>query len=218
MKFTKESDFQLLHLSLLRDYLQIEFVNEHPGQYDLERIVDDVVFMTFLVGNDFLPQIPSLDIREGAMDLLFNIYKEQRNTWGQNQYLTERGEIMDPTRLELFFGAVGLNETTTLEKREENEAIYINKKRNWDRRDGKNEGPSDETLRMQEETKQSRYNQMLKDLLKEHNADCFVDGWVPVTEIGRKGHVVRSCRCCLAGRGRTITDTERKRIPERSAT
>jgi len=47
-KFTKESDFQLLHLSVLREYLQIEFCYQQP-QFDLERVIDDFVFMTFLV-------------------------------------------------------------------------------------------------------------------------------------------------------------------------
>jgi len=49
-KFTKESKFQLLHLSILREYLQIEFCYQQP-QYDLERTIDDFVFITFLVGN-----------------------------------------------------------------------------------------------------------------------------------------------------------------------
>lgn len=78
-KFTKESDFQLLHLSVLREYLQIEFTYQQT-QWDLERVIDDFVFMTFLVGNDFLPHMPTLDIADGAFDLLFNIYKEQRHT------------------------------------------------------------------------------------------------------------------------------------------
>ena len=74
-KFTKESDFQLLHLSILREYLHLEFNNElQASSYDLERTIDDFVFMTFLVGNDFLPHLPSMDISDEAFDLLFNTY------------------------------------------------------------------------------------------------------------------------------------------------
>jgi 5'-3' exoribonuclease 1 len=50
-KYTKEADFQLLHLSVLREYLYLEFCRDSPvGSIDMERVIDDFVFMTFLVG------------------------------------------------------------------------------------------------------------------------------------------------------------------------
>lgn len=44
--------------------------------YDLERVIDDFIFMCFLLGNDFIPHIPSLSIRDGGLDALLFFYKK----------------------------------------------------------------------------------------------------------------------------------------------
>lgn len=186
-KFTKESDFQLLHLSVLREYLEIEFCYKQP-EWNLERIIDDFVFMTFLVGNDFLPHMPSLDIGDGAFDLLFDLYREQRHSWGKGNYLTHSGDICDAQRLEVFIEAIGAVETEVLEKREKDDETYLKKRRKWDKRDGKPDGPSDAELKKEEASKQSDYMGMVESMMAKHsiNDDAFVEGWKPATNPGQK--------------------------------
>jgi len=108
-EYLDNSSFELLHFSMLRDYLSYEFGTsdvDNSSGFDLERIIDDFVFMTFFVGNDFLPSLPGLNIAEGAFDLLFYIYKRHKSIWIKNKkidpYLTYKGEISDGNRFEKF--------------------------------------------------------------------------------------------------------------------
>ena len=79
LKSADQTRFQLLHLGLMRDYMQNEFggvvAASLPFTYDFERILDDFVLLSLFVGNDFLPHLPHLHINENALGLLFEAYK-----------------------------------------------------------------------------------------------------------------------------------------------
>ena len=88
----KQKPFVFLHVNILREYLAFELqVPGLPFPFDLERAIDDWVFMCFFVGNDFLPHLPSLEIREGAIDSLVTIYKKRLPEL--SGYLTENGDV-----------------------------------------------------------------------------------------------------------------------------
>lgn len=105
---------------------------------------------------------------------------EQRPGWGTGQYLTESGNILDPARLEAFLAEIGSVETETLEEREKSDAEYVKKKRQWDKRDGLEQGPSDANMKAAEAAKQNDYLSMMEDMMSKHQNETFVDGWIPV--------------------------------------
>ena len=127
-----------------------------------------------------MPHLNTLDIGEGAFDLLFRVYREQRPGWGAGQYLTESGDISDPARLEAFLAAIGEVETETLENREKDDAEYVKKRRKWNKRDGLPEGPSDKEIKAAEDAKQNDYLSMMQEMMSKHHSGPFVDGWSPI--------------------------------------
>jgi 5'-3' exoribonuclease 1 len=201
-KFTKQSEFQLLHLSILREYLFYEFAQlassspssstsiipttttttttiANTATDDLERIIDDFVFLTFFVGNDFLPH--TLDIADNAFELLFDTYRKQRPTWGQGQYLVDTGHISSPRRLEHFLQEIGSHESSIIEEREKREAEhrkktdFRNRRNNHHYNNNKHSGNTNNnkntsTISMQaeyakqEQIKQANYFSMLSNV------------------------------------------------------
>ena len=102
----ESTTFHLLHLSLLREYLNLEFIDleeKLPFKYNLENIVDDWIMMGFLVGNDFIPHLPHLHINKGALSELYNTYKNLLPSLGG--YINENGTL-NLKRFEMFMKAL----------------------------------------------------------------------------------------------------------------
>ncbi|KAL7936678.1 exonuclease N-terminus domain-containing protein [Trichoderma chlorosporum] len=98
-KELEHQNFYLLHLCIVREYLEMEFQELQNKDvlafpFDLERVIDDFILMAFFVGNDFLPNLPGLHINEGALANMFRIYKSVLPQC--EGYINENGVINMP--------------------------------------------------------------------------------------------------------------------------
>ena len=109
-----------LDVAVLREYLNAELKPDSPlsFQFDLERAIDDWIFMCFFVGNDFLPHLPSLEIREGAIDTLIESYKANASQMGG--YICDNGKV-DLSRAQYILRDIGVVEQKIFQKRKEKE-------------------------------------------------------------------------------------------------
>lgn len=117
--------FQFLHVWILREYLELDMdITDPPENFvgDFERIVDDFVFICFFVGNDFLPHVPTLEIHEGAVDLLMHIYKKEFRKIGGflvdlKRVNEKNASYIEMKRIEKFMFYVGQYEDQIFTKR-----------------------------------------------------------------------------------------------------
>ncbi|CAI2324874.1 unnamed protein product [Caenorhabditis sp. 36 PRJEB53466] len=118
----REKNFIFLRIPVLREYLEKElYMPNLPFEFNVERALDDWVFLCFFVGNDFLPHLPSLEIREGAIDRLIKLYKDM--VYQMRGYLTKDG-IPAMDRVEMIMSGLGKVEDEIFKRRQQQEERF----------------------------------------------------------------------------------------------
>lgn len=117
MELSVSNNYQLIHISLLREYFLLEYKpleKKMKMKFDIERIIDDFIFFCFFIGNDFLPSLSALDLAEGSLDHLIVFYKTCLPT--MENYITDNGTI-HWDRAEPFMWVLGEHENETFKNR-----------------------------------------------------------------------------------------------------
>ncbi|KAI9448245.1 exoribonuclease 2 [Lactarius indigo] len=114
----EKKPFIFLDVSVLREYLEFELNVNTPFPFNLEMAIDDWVLLIFFVGNDFLPHLPSLEIREGAIDTLLKIWKDELPRMGG--YVTNHGQLM-LHRAQIILEGLARREDDIFRRRRESE-------------------------------------------------------------------------------------------------
>ena len=142
--------FEMIYISILREYLEMEFLeikDKLKFEFNLERIIDDFIFFCFFIGNDFLPSLNTLDIDHGSLDNIFAYYKQILPTL--DNYITFNGKI-DFKKAEKIFIMLAQNELNALKSqlkkvetqskiREDTKSKLISERKNTEKRKKINE-------------------------------------------------------------------------------
>ena len=77
--------FEVIVLSILRDYLSLEYLGDpEEPPLNLERVIDDFIFFTYLIGNDFLHQLFCMNVKQGNFDRCLTVLQEHYKKKGQH--------------------------------------------------------------------------------------------------------------------------------------
>jgi 5'-3' exoribonuclease 1 len=92
-------DLQRLKALILEDMRHVEFarIANTEDDWDTDRVIRDYVLFLFMLGNDFLPTVQSLDIASQGIDILVKIYCD---THIEKGYLLDRHMNLDKAAFE----------------------------------------------------------------------------------------------------------------------
>merc|ERR1719183_902870 len=112
MKRNCGKNYNFFRVEKLREFLALELM---PSDVlvDFDRIFDDFILFCIFCGNDFLPRLPSLNIHEGAIELLIHVYKRVLPNMG---HMCE-GSIVNLCAVEFFIHTTSKYDDAIFSKR-----------------------------------------------------------------------------------------------------
>jgi 5'-3' exonuclease len=93
-------------------------------EYNPPNAIDDFIFLCFMIGNDFLPHISSLEIIESGIDIILSLYREVCKSKGHIIKIKDDNIYFNKEPLKMFFELVSDYEKQLLEKKLLNRRFY----------------------------------------------------------------------------------------------
>lgn len=115
-----DTNYIFLDIDLLKKYLLQTIKKDYYNIPD-NTILNDYLFICFFIGNDFIINSPSINIRYNGLNKLLSIYSELQKDYYGNFYLLEKNKI-NYHNFKLFIQRLAMSE--------ENNINEISKKRN----------------------------------------------------------------------------------------
>lgn len=108
-----EHEYYYINISGIRENIANALLCEQSLLEDKIHI-NDFITMIFLTGNDFLPHLPTIEILDGGVEMLFETY---RNVSKQYESLTNNINKINLKFLKSFLGTLSMHEVTFLQEK-----------------------------------------------------------------------------------------------------
>ena len=89
-------------LAINKDFINIQNLNNFKN---------DFIFICYFLGNDFIPHIPSIDIKKGGMDLIIDAYVHAIERTGEYLIQDKTNLVINPVTFKLFLNYLVDEET-----------------------------------------------------------------------------------------------------------
>lgn len=110
-----------ISVTILREYLFMEL--DPDGKREIDEVIDDFIFLCFLLGNDFLPHSPSLEILKDGILVLTQAYSDV----GKKVITRDRkkGQVsIDKESLKEILKRISKDEISRLEERSRDKSFF----------------------------------------------------------------------------------------------
>lgn len=115
--YDSQNDFFCVDIGAIRGKLAsiLRWPSGGAFAFNERTAIDDFIFLCFMVGNDFLPHIPSIEIIERGIELILEVYREIGLTYGHITHLNDDRVEFLPIPLSVFLEEIGRHEKENLE-------------------------------------------------------------------------------------------------------
>lgn len=124
-QFDHKNDFFCIDIGDVQTQLH-DMMNWGDGKkFNKNYVVNDFIFLCFLIGNDFLPQSPSIEVWNRGLDMIIEVYKDVCSQYGHITRILSGNVLFVKKPLEIFLGTISQYEKVMLEEKVDSHVPYL---------------------------------------------------------------------------------------------
>jgi 5'-3' exonuclease len=117
-QYDPNNDYFLIDMGGVRIDIIDEMKWESDKEYNQINAVNDFIFICFMVGNDFLPHVPSIEIIESGIELMLQVHYQTCAEYGHLTNVYENNNVKFVKKsVEIFLQTIGMFEKELLESK-----------------------------------------------------------------------------------------------------